>query len=71
LDSGPKIFSCVFAGTVSKKVWNSGSMKRYLEVQVRRDLEREMVFVGGARQVRKTTLALNILGRSAARLPIP
>jgi predicted AAA+ superfamily ATPase len=41
-------------------------MKRYLEPQVRRDLQRKMVFVGGPRQVGKTTLARAILGRSAA-----
>jgi hypothetical protein len=43
-------------------------MERYLESQVRRDLERKMVFVGGPRQVGKTTLARNILGKSAAGL---
>lgn len=37
---------------------------RYLLPQVRRDLRRKMVFVGGARQVGKTTLALQVLGRS-------
>jgi predicted AAA+ superfamily ATPase len=41
-------------------------MKRYLEPQVRQDLKRKMVFVGGPRQVGKTTLARNILGKSAA-----
>ncbi|MDE0404432.1 MAG: ATP-binding protein [Nitrospira sp.] len=39
-------------------------MKRYLESQVRRDLKRKMVFVGGPRQVGKTTLARKILGKS-------
>ena len=43
-------------------------MKRYLEAQVRRDLGRKMVFVGGPRQVGKTTLARSILGKSAAGL---
>lgn len=43
-------------------------MKRYLERQVREDLKRKMVFVGGPRQVGKTTLARNILGRSTAGL---
>jgi hypothetical protein len=43
-------------------------MKRYLEAQVRRDLKRKMVFVGGPRQVGKTTLARSVLGRSAAGL---
>ena len=41
-------------------------MKRYLESQVRRDLKRKMVFVGGPRQVGKTTLAREILGKSVA-----
>lgn len=43
-------------------------MKRYLEAQVRRDLRRKMVFVGGPRQVGKTTLARSIMGKSAAGL---
>lgn len=37
-------------------------MKRYLEERVRKDLRRKMVFVAGARQVGKTTLARRILG---------
>jgi uncharacterized protein len=36
-------------------------MKRYLEDQVRRDLATKMVFVGGPRQVGKTTMALRVL----------
>ena len=43
-------------------------MKRYLESQVRKDLGRKMVFLGGPRQVGKTTLARNLLGRSASGL---
>lgn len=43
-------------------------MKRYLETQVRQDLARKMVFVGGPRQVGKTTLARSVLGRNAAAL---
>jgi len=43
-------------------------MDRYLEPQVRRDLKRKMVFVGGPRQVGKTTLARKLLGQSAAGL---
>ncbi len=35
--------------------------KRYLTAQVEKDLARKMVFVGGARQVGKTTLALQVL----------
>jgi uncharacterized protein len=36
--------------------------RRYLAEQVRRDLERKMVFVSGPRQVGKTTLALTLPG---------
>jgi len=36
-------------------------MIRYLEEQVRRDILRKMVFIGGPRQVGKTTLAQSIL----------
>lgn len=36
-------------------------LKRYLARFVRRDLARKMVFIGGARQVGKTTLALSLL----------
>ena len=35
----------------------AGRRRRYLDAQVRRDLARKMVFVAGARQVGKTTLA--------------
>lgn len=41
---------------------------RYLEPQVRRDLGRKMVFVTGPRQVGKTTLALNLLGKGRGYL---
>ncbi|MCB0329780.1 MAG: ATP-binding protein [Bdellovibrionales bacterium] len=37
---------------------------RYLESPIREDLGRKMVFIGGPRQVGKTTLALNLLGES-------
>ncbi len=37
--------------------------KRYLENQVLEDLDRKMVFLGGPRQVGKTTLAKDILGK--------
>jgi len=37
-------------------------LRRYLHDQVLRDLERKMVFVGGPRQVGKTTFALHLLG---------
>jgi uncharacterized protein len=43
-------------------------MKRYLEPQVRRDLARKMVFVGGPRQVGKATLARNLLGKRTTAL---
>lgn len=36
-------------------------MRRYLEAQVRKDLAKKMVFVGGPRQVGKTTMALALL----------
>ncbi|MDP2834035.1 MAG: ATP-binding protein [Pseudomonadota bacterium] len=35
-------------------------MKRYLEPAIRQDLDKKMVFIGGPRQVGKTTLAKNI-----------
>ena len=37
---------------------------RYLTHQIRQDLSRKMVFVGGPRQVGKTTLARKLLGRA-------
>jgi len=43
-------------------------MKRYLEPQVRQDLKRKMVFIDGPRQVGKTTLARNLLGKSAGAI---
>ncbi len=39
-------------------------MRRYLHKQIRKDLDRKMVFVGGPRQVGKTTLAKQVLGKS-------
>jgi len=38
--------------------------KRYLSDQVKADLDRKMVFLGGPRQVGKTTLALQLLNKS-------
>ncbi len=37
------------------------AMKRYLEAQIRQDLRRKMVFLGGPRQVGKTTVAMHLL----------
>ena len=39
------------------------SMKRYLEASILKDLSKKMVFLGGPRQVGKTTLAQHILKR--------
>ena len=38
---------------------------RYVEDAVRHALTKKLVFVGGPRQVGKTTLALSILGKDA------
>jgi uncharacterized protein len=43
-------------------------MERYLRSQIEADLETKMVFLGGPRQVGKTTLARQILGSSAGYL---
>jgi predicted AAA+ superfamily ATPase len=43
-------------------------MERYLEGQVRRDVERKMVFLGGPRQVGKTTLARRLLEKDRGYL---
>lgn len=40
-------------------------MRRYLEEAIREDLEDKMVFVGGPRQVGKTTVAFHLLGDKA------
>ncbi|MBK9323441.1 MAG: hypothetical protein IPM97_10965 [Bdellovibrionaceae bacterium] len=37
-------------------------MKRYLYGPIKSDLEKKMVFIGGPRQVGKTTLSLSLLG---------
>lgn len=37
-------------------------MKRYLELQIKNDLKKKMLFLGGPRQVGKTTLALHVAG---------
>ncbi len=43
-------------------------MKRYLEPQIIKDLGRKMVFLGGPRQVGKTTLALDIVKDTSSYL---
>jgi hypothetical protein len=43
-------------------------LRRYLDAQVRRDLERKMVFVAGPRQVGKTTLARSLPGAARGYL---
>ncbi len=43
-------------------------MKRYLEAQAIKDLNQKMVFVAGPRQVGKTTMAKNILGKDPGYL---
>ena len=40
-------------------------MDRYLKIQVKKDLSKKMVFLGGPRQVGKTTLAKNLLPSEA------
>jgi predicted AAA+ superfamily ATPase len=37
-------------------------MKRYLQKYIKDDLKNKMVFIGGPRQVGKTTLALSLSG---------
>ena len=44
-------------------------MKRYLEEVIAEDLEEKMVFLGGPRQVGKTTLALNLLAGGSENHP--
>ena len=45
------------------------ALPRYLHAPVEDDLRRKMVFLGGPRQVGKTTLALSLLGASGKRHP--
>ncbi len=47
----------------------SGILRRYLAAPVQADLTRKMVFLGGPRQVGKTTLALDLLGAAGGRHP--
>lgn len=37
--------------------------KRYLELQIKKDLKSKMVFLGGPRQVGKTTLSMSLFGK--------
>lgn len=48
----------------------SSPIKRYLEAAVREDLKGKMVFVGGPRQVGKTTFGLELLSPARTQ-PIP
>ncbi len=48
---------------------NSNILTRYLHSHVQEDLKNKMVFLGGPRQIGKTTLALNILGAKNRRHP--
>ena len=45
------------------------TLPRYLAGPIKDDLERKMVFLGGPRQVGKTTLALNLLKAESPRHP--
>ena len=47
----------------------SGNLIRYLAAPVQVDLQQKMVFLGGPRQVGKTTLALELLGAGGRRHP--
>jgi len=42
---------------------------RYLEEEIRQDLEEKMVFLSGPRQVGKTTLAKTVLKSEGGGLP--
>ena len=43
--------------------------RRYLKTPIELDLKEKMVFVGGPRQVGKTTLALSLLDSSTEKNP--
>ena len=45
------------------------TLHRYLERHIKEDLRAKMVFVGGPRQVGKTTLALSLLGTRSGLHP--
>ncbi len=44
------------------RIFSGEEMKRYSEEVIKKDLDEKMVFIGGPRQVGKTTLSLQILG---------
>ena len=44
-------------------------IKRYLFAPIKDDLEKKMIFVGGPRQVGKTTLALSYLEKVSSKYP--
>ena len=45
-------------------------MERYIQNEITADLKKKMVFVGGPRQVGKTTMSLGILGETSSILLI-
>lgn len=47
----------------------SKTLRRYLRAPIEDDLRRKMVFLGGPRQVGKTTLGLRLLGAAGKRRP--
>ncbi len=55
-------------GQLEKNPIPTASMRRYLHDQAERDLRRKMVFIGGPRQVGKTTLARQLLPDPAGYL---
>ena len=48
---------------------NMRALPRYLRAPIKEDLRSKMVFLGGPRQVGKTTLALSLLGATGRRHP--
>ena len=56
-------------GTYRSMAGRSKALCRYLRAPVEDDLRRKMVFLGGSRQVGKTTLALELLGAAGRRHP--
>ena len=56
-------------GSNGSMAGRSKTLHRYLRAPVEDDLRRKMVFLGGPRQVGKTTLALKLLGAAGRRHP--